>query len=355
MTIAVDIQKSYPKFTLDVAFDAGPGVTAIFGPSGSGKTSLINAIAGLLDPTDGCISVDGLRLFDRKDGTNLPPHKRRMGYVFQDNRLFPHLSVRQNLTYSPRNTASAAELDTVVQLLGLEALLGRAPRNLSGGEAQRVAIGRALLSSPQSLLLDEPLASLDADRKAEILPYLQRMRDALKIPILYVSHALDEVIELADNLALISAGRLMAFGPLETVLADPEAAPYLGAHGETSLLPATVTRHDDDGLTELATAVGPLLVPRMMAEVGATTRIRIEADDVILSRTAPEGLSALNVLPVRVSNCFDHQAGVMVHLDAGGSDLRARITSRSARALNLAPGDPIFAIVKARRLNQPSA
>jgi molybdate transport system ATP-binding protein len=348
MSLSVAIAHEFPGFALDVAFDAPPGVTALFGRSGSGKTTVVNAVAGLLLPDRGRISAGGAVLLDRASGVVLPPHRRRLGYVFQDARLFPHLTVRQNLTYgrwfAPKGGVA---LEAVVEMLGIGALLERYPVALSGGEKQRVAIGRALLSNPRLLLMDEPLAALDEARKAEILPWLERLRDGTDIPILYVSHAMAEVARLATTLVVMDQGRIRAAGPVAEVLADPALAPVLGLREAGSILPARVAAQEEDGLTRLETAAGPVWLPRVEAAVGSMVRVRIAAQDVILARARPEGISALNVLPaVVVAVRMGDGPGALVRLSVGGDALLVRITRRSALALDLREGAEVFAIVK---------
>ena len=348
MTLEVEIGHGFPAFTLDVAFTAPGGITALFGRSGAGKTTIVKAVAGLLRPERGRIAVDGEVLFDRDAGLSVPPHRRRIGYVFQDGRLFPHLSVRGNLAYGRRRGAPTAEVARVVELLGIGALLDRRPGRLSGGEAQRVAIGRALLSQPRLLLMDEPLSSLDEPRRAEILPYLERLRDETRIPILYVSHTLAEVARLATTVVALQAGRVVRTGPAAEVLSDPAAVPALGVRAAGSVLAGRVVAHHADGLSEIATSAGRLLLPRVSAEIGAGVRIRIAAQDIILSRTRPEGLSALNILGATVTAIHRGEGpGVAVSLRAGEDLLLARITRRSAEALGLAPGTTCHAIMKA--------
>jgi molybdate transport system ATP-binding protein len=342
MTLRVRIAHRFAGFALDVDLTAPPGLTCLFGRSGSGKTTIVNAVAGLLRPDRAEIVLDGVALHD------LPPHRRRVGYVFQDARLFPHLSVRENLTYGPRvQRRPVTGLDRIVGLLGIGALMDRRPAGLSGGERQRVAIGRALLSDPRLLLMDEPLAALDAARKAEILPYVEALRDDLGLPILYVSHALSEVARLATTIALVEAGRIAAAGPAATLLSDPATAPLLGLREAGAILTARVAGHEADGLTRLDTGAGPLWLPRLQAGPGQALRIRIAAQDVVLSLEAPRGLSALNILPVTVLALrLGEGPGALVQLDLGGQPLLARITRRSAEALALRPGLAVFAIVK---------
>lgn len=351
MTLSVDIQHRFGDFTLDVAFEAPPGLTALFGRSGAGKTSVVNAVAGLLRPGAGRVAIDDWTLFDIARGRWLPTHKRRVGYVFQDDRLFPHLTVRRNLLYgrrfAGRTRSGGAAIDRIVDLLGVEPLLERRPARLSGGEKQRVAIGRALLAEPRLLLMDEPLAALDEARKAEILPYLERLRDETGIPILYVSHSVAEVARLATTVVAIAKGRAVLSGAAADILADPDAAPILGLREAGAILPATVAAHHADGLTELALSAGRLLLPRIMANIGDAVRVRIHAQDVLLARTRPVGLSALNILPVRVTALRQGDGpGVIVQLAAGEDRLLARLTRRSAEALELAPGAEGFAILK---------
>lgn len=350
MSLSVAIRHRFPGFALDVAFDAPAGVTALFGRSGSGKTTVVNAVAGLLRPDAGRIVLDGEPLFDQDRRCWLPPHRRRVGYVFQEDRLFPHLDVRRNLRYGQwfSGVQQPEEFDRVVELLGIRGLLHRRPAALSGGEKQRVSIGRALLSHPHILLMDEPLAALDEPRKAEILPYLERLRDETRMPILYVSHLVGEVARLATTVVALEAGRVVRAGPAAEVLSDPEAVPALGVREAGSILTGRVAAHHPDGLTEIAVAAGNLFLPRVAAAPGSRLRIRVAAQDVILSRTRPEGLSALNILPGRVASLRRGEGpGVICRVSLGDESLLARITQRSAIALDLAPGTPCFAIVKA--------
>jgi molybdate transport system ATP-binding protein len=240
-----------------------------------------------------------------------------------------------------------------VDLLGIGGLLERRPSTLSGGEKSRVAIGRALLSGPRILLMDEPFAALDEARKAEILPYVEALRDQMGLPILYVSHSLPEVARLATTIAVIEAGRLVAFGPAAEVLSDPVTAPLLGLADVGAILTARIAAHDEDGLTRLETGAGPLWLPRLAGVVGGRVRIRIAAQDVILALARPEGLSALNILPCHVSAVQEGRGpGVLVRLDVGGEALLARITRRSAQALGIAPGLAVFAVVKTVAVSQ---
>jgi len=345
--LEVAVHHAFGGFTLDAAFQAPPGVTVLFGRSGSGKTTLVNAVAGLLMPDAGRIRSGDWTLLDTEAGVRLRPHRRRLGYIFQEGRLFPHLTVRQNLSYggwfAPRGVPRE-DMGRVLDLLGIGHLLDRRPGALSGGEKQRVAIGRALLSAPRLILADEPLAALDEGRKAEILPYFERLRDEVNVPILYVSHSASEVARLASTVVALDAGRVVAQGSAAEVLGDVGA---MGARGAASVLTARVSRHHADGLSELATAAGPLWLPRVEAREGAAIRVRIAAHDVILSRARPEGLSALNLLVGTVTEIRPgHGPGALVTLDVGGDRLSARITRRSAQAMGLAIGQPCHAVIK---------
>lgn len=349
MSVSVRLAHDFGGFALDVAFEAPAGVTALFGRSGSGKTSVINAIAGLLRPQTGLIRVDNQVLLDTEHRVSVPVHKRRLGYVFQEGRLFPHLSVRQNLNYGRRFSPqdNGVDLDQVIDMLGIAHLMDRRPGGLSGGEKQRVAIGRALLANPRLLLMDEPLAALDDERKAEILPYLERLSVTTEVPVLYVSHSMAEVARLASTLVLMEAGRVVRVGPTSEVLSDPDTFPALGVRTAGASLHAVVAAQEEDGLTRLEASGGALWLPRVEAPIGTRLSVRILAQDVILSRSRPEGLSALNVLPAKVMAVrLGDGPGAIVQLRAGDDVLLARITRRSALALELASGVDCFAILK---------
>lgn len=338
--LRVDLKKNFGSFCLQVGLDAPAGVTALFGPSGSGKTSVIRAVAGLLRADHIGVHLNG------KDMARLPVHRRGFGYVFQDTRLFPHLSVFANLRYGGREDEAR-----VIDVLGLDGLLSRMPASLSGGEAQRVALGRALMAGPRVLLMDEPLSALDAPRKAEVLPYIEALRDQADIPILYVSHDMGEVARLAKRIVILNDGRVVRSGDLEDVLANPAAVPFVGLHDAGAVLVGRVVGHADDGLTKIETGAGPLWVPGRVGGAGAPIRVRVPAQDVILSRSAPDGISALNVLRVDVTEIeWGHGPGAVVGLSAGGARLLARITKRSCQALELAPGSQVFAILKANAI-----
>jgi molybdate transport system ATP-binding protein len=348
MSLALTVRHRFAGFELDVDVEAPPGVTVLFGPSGSGKTTLVNAVAGLLRPDAGRIAVGDWVLLDTAARRFLPPHRRRIGYIFQEGRLFPHLTVQQNLLYgrwfAPRD-AQPESMGRVVEMLGIGPLLSRRPGALSGGEKQRVAIGRALLAAPRLILADEPLAALDEARKAEILPYFERLRDAVSVPILYVSHSSAEVARLATTVIALRAGRVAAAGPPAQVLGDVAA---VGARDVGSVLSARVVAHHDDGLSELASAAGRLFLPRVPEAPGTTLRVRIAANEVILSRMAPTGLSALNILSGSIADIRPGQGpGALVVLAVGeGERLTARVTRRAVAGLGLEPGQRCHAILK---------
>lgn len=352
MVLSVDIRKNFPGLALDVTFDAPTGITALFGPSGCGKTSTVNAIAGLMSPDQGRITLDGHALFDASRATDLPTQARRIGYVFQDARLFPHLTVAANLKYPARFRSGAGrDFDRVVEMLALAPLLNRHPRNLSGGEKQRTAIGRALLSDPAILVMDEPLAALDEARKDEIMPWLERLRDEVRLPILYVTHSTPEILRLATTLVLMRQGRALYAGPLNDALSDPDIGLLIGTREVGALIPARVQGIEPDGMARVSTPAGPLLLPAsadLPHMPGSELRLRILAHEVILSREAPKGLSALNVLPATVSRI----QGGYVQLQVGQVQLLAQVTERSVAALDLAPGAACHAIIKSAAIVQ---
>jgi molybdate transport system ATP-binding protein len=351
MSLAVDIKHRLGGFLLDARFEAEGGLIALFGRSGSGKTSVVNIIAGLIRPDRAHVAIDGTLLVDTDAGVLLPRHRRRIGYVFQEGRLFPHLTVRQNLLYgrwfAPLRTGRD-DFDRVVDMLGIGALVDRRPGRLSGGEKQRVAVGRALLADPRLLLMDEPLASLDEQRKAEILPYIERLRDESKIPIVYVSHSISEVARLATTLVLMSDGKVAATGPTMDLMQRLDLFPLTGRAEAGAVVEAMVEGHDDAaGLTELSSRAGRWRLHRIDAPVGARLRLRVRARDVIVAKSAPAEISALNVLPGVVADIGAREGPIVeVRIDCNGEALIARLTRFSAEQLGLAPGVPVFALVK---------
>ncbi|MET2826131.1 molybdenum ABC transporter ATP-binding protein [Mesorhizobium shangrilense] len=351
MTVLVNIRHQLESFALDVRFESAGRLTALFGPSGSGKTTLINMIAGLIRPDKGRIEVDGRMLVDTDAGTFVPKHKRRIGMVFQDARLFPHMSVASNLRYGRWFTPAAqryADMSAVVELLGIGALLERRPAKLSGGEKQRVAIGRALLASPKLLLMDEPLASLDEARKAEILPYIERLRDEMKIPIVYVSHSVAEVARLSSDVVVLARGKVAAYGPTGAIMQRLDLLPAEERAEGGAVLDTRVISHDEAfGMTVLGSPAGEIRVPRLAIAVGAPVRIRIRARDVMIATERPAGLSALNILSGTVMAIKPGEGpAVEVGIDCNGAIVIARITEQSRHALGLQLGRQVFAVIK---------
>lgn len=357
MTLSVAVEHQLGGFRLDAVFSCEGGVTALFGQSGAGKTTLVNAIAGLLRPRRGRIELDGETLFDAAQGVHVPARRRRFGYVFQEGRLFPHLTVRQNLTYSRifrRGRAAPGGFNRVVELLGLGDLLHRRPGDLSGGERQRVALGRALLSDPRALLLDEPLASLDAHRKEEVLRYIELMRDEIKVPVIYVSHAVEEVVRLADTVVLMSQGRVVAVGEVEEIMGRPDLRGAAGTFEGGAVIDARVTAQDMQyDLATLAFDGGTLTVTNLDALVGEPVRVRVRARDVSIALEAPSRISIQNVIRGRIATVGAARNGIVdVSITAGAARLRSRITSRAARRLALRPGLDVYALIKAVSLDR---
>ncbi|TQK05398.1 molybdenum ABC transporter ATP-binding protein [Herbaspirillum sp. SJZ107] len=338
-------------FRLDVDLTLpGRGITALFGPSGSGKTTCLRAIAGLEHVNDGYVAVGGAVWQDEARRIFVPTHRRSLGYVFQEASLFAHLSVRANLEFGMKRVPRSErrfEPDEVARLLGIRELLERRPDRLSGGERQRVAIARALLASPRLLLMDEPLAALDLRRKQEILPYLERMHDALSIPIIYVSHAPDEVARLADHLVLLDGGRMVASGPLSETLARADLPPSF-ADDAGVVLDTVLEGHEADALSRLRFDGGVLYVGQRREAIGTHLRCRIHARDVSLALQRPGGTSIVNLLPARVTACTatDTPGHVLVQLRMGPAPLLARITERSRRELDIVPGRELWVQIK---------
>ncbi len=350
--LEISARHRFGAFSLDVAFNAHiPGVTALFGASGSGKSTVLSIVAGLLRPQAGRVVLDGLVLLDTVAGIDVPAERRRCGVVFQDAKLLPHLSVETNLRYgtrrAPRDVIGPGFAE-IVELLGIAPLLRRRPRALSGGERQRVALGRALLSRPRLLLMDEPLAALDGARKAEILPFLERLRDVAGVPVLYVTHALDEVDRLADTLVLMEAGRVLAVGPLEALAARTDLPTLSGRRDAGAVLSCLVEAHDAArGLTRLSFSGGELQVPLRAEPAGARLRLRLRARDVAVATEPPRGISSHNILPsmiAAIAPASPHEA--FVTLQVGPTAMLARLTRDAVGQLGLAPGMAVFALVK---------
>ena len=343
-------------FALDVDLALpGRGISALFGHSGSGKTTCLRALAGLERATGGYVAIGDEVWQDDARGRFVPTHERALGFVFQEASLFPHLSVRGNMVFGQKRNqkrgateASAFSLSEIADLLGIGALLDRAPAGLSGGERQRVAIARALLAAPRILLMDEPLAALDLQRKREILPYLERLHRELSIPVVYVSHSPDEVARLADHLVLLDGGRTVASGPLNAVLSRIDL-PGVFADDAGVVVEATVAAHEADGLTRLEFPGGPIYVSQRGEAVGTPVRCRIHARDVSLALVPQVQSSILNCVGAIVVELAptDTPGHVLVRLDVAGEPLLARITRRSAERLALRPGLALRAQIKA--------
>jgi molybdate transport system ATP-binding protein len=355
MSLSVDLRRRLGTLELAVRFEQpASGVTALFGPSGAGKTSVLHMIAGLLAPQQGRIVLGDRILLDSDAGLCVPAPARRLACVFQDARLFPHLSVRSNLFYGMRRSPAplpAESVDAIIGLLGLGDLLARRPRGLSGGERQRVAIGRALLANPDMLLLDEPLAALDPERRDEIMGYLERLRDDTSIPMLYVTHRREEMARLADQVVMLDAGRIVARGSTAEVLTDSGLARRF-VEPPSSVLIARIGHHDETwGLTRLDCGGLPLVLPRLDAAEGSRVRIAVRAADVLIALRPPDGLSASNTLAATVTGLADADpTWTDATLDIAGQPLAARITRASRHRLDLQPGQRVFALIKTATL-----
>ena len=338
-------------FSVDANIKADAGVTALFGPSGAGKTTLVNMLAGLLRPERGHIIVQGEILFDREQGIDIPPEGRGIGYVFQESRLFPHMSVAANLDYGRRQ--DAVNFDAVVDLLALGPLLKRRPNSLSGGERQRVAIGRALLAAPRLLLMDEPLVNLDAPRRSEILPFIEDLRREFALSIVYVSHNMDEIIRLADQLVVMAEGTVVANGPVAEITSRLDLRPLTGRWDAGSVIDTLVAEQDErDFLTRLSFKGGNLWLPQLDLAIGTSLRIQVRARDVSIALIPPAGISILNVFAGEVIEVGeDDGPQVDVLLDIG-APLWARITKRSQRELDIAPGRMVHAMIKAMAVDR---
>jgi molybdate transport system ATP-binding protein len=355
MSISVAMHHRFGAMQVDIAFEVpSPGVTVLFGPSGSGKSTILNAAAGLLRPDVCRIEVNGEVLADTRSGIWLRPERRRVGLVFQDSRLFPHMTVATNLRFGLRRMgrgafrAGSVGFDEIVDLLGIAALLGRRPYTLSGGERQRVAIGRALLAQPHLLLMDEPLASLDIARKAEILPFLTRLKTVLKLPVLYVTHALDEVVRLADSIVLINAGQVAGFGSVSEIAARVDL-PLAQRDDAGAVLTCRVEAHDASrGLTRLTGGGATFLAPLLDLAPTTACRIRISASEVILATAPPESISLHNIIQGVVRRLAEdsvrHTTLVEIALPDGA--LLSRVTPDAIVQLGLAPGVPALALIK---------
>ena len=353
--LSLDVEHRIGDFDLAYALDSRERVTGLFGPSGAGKSTLLRLVAGLITPRRGRIEIAGRCVFDSDRGIRVPAHRRRIGYVFQQARLFPHLKVARNLRYGAwfaRARPAAARFDRVVDMLDIGALLDRRVAGLSGGEAQRVAIGRALLANPAMLLLDEPLASLDAARKAEVLPYIERLSRESEVPIVFVSHQLDEMLRLANrHVVALRDGRVVFSGESAAFLARPDLLGPEHARDAGTLLRAEIRGTAAHGLSALDCEGQPLFVPRLDQAPGGRVHLHVRARDVMLARSRPEDISALNVLAGRVDAIAqDGDQAVEVTLAISNQRLAARITRYSAERLALAEGEPLYAVIKSLAL-----
>ena len=348
---------SLGNFSLDVELRLPlRGITGVFGESGSGKTSLLRCIAGLAPASEGRLSVAGEVWQDSGTGIGRPAYDRNIGYVFQEARLFPHLDVQGNLDYGRKRrhpAANGVEFGQVVDLLGLQSLLQRRPAELSGGEAQRVSIGRALLRAPRFVLMDEPLASLDRARKDEVLPFLDRLHRELAVPIIYVSHSIEEICRLCDHLVVLGNGRVLADGQLVDVLSRLDV-PVLNGEEAGAVLETTVVSYDpDDDLSRLRFSGGEFLVAGRAGSNGDPLRLRIRANDISLCRERPSATTILNIAPVEIEALGESGSSMMlVRLRAGSDTLIARISRRSCREMDLAAGDQLLAQIKSAAIRR---
>ena len=346
MSLEVDIEAKRGAFTLDAAFTSNARALALFGRSGAGKSTLADVIAGLLKPKRGKIVLDGETLYEQ-GRSFVPAWKRRIGVVFQDPRLFPHLSVRENLVFGRPKENVSADVGKIAALLGLDTLLDRRPRALSGGEARRVAIGRALIAQPRLLILDEPLAGLDGARRAELLPYLERLKAEGGPPLIYVSHAVDEVTRLADEIVLLSHGMTLACAPVSEIFDHPEAEAAAALDAPISVIEAKVAAHEDGSTRLLLGGDQSFIVPRLDAVPGATARLVVDARDVAIALSNPRDLSVQNRLVMRVTALKPRPEGVVVRLEAQDLVLKSLVTPAAVAQLGLEPGRTVVALVKA--------
>jgi molybdate transport system ATP-binding protein len=350
MALEVMVKAATP-IPLDLAFRVEPGeLLALVGHSGSGKTTLLRTIAGLWRPETARVQVGGTTWLDTGAGIAVPPHRRRVGMVFQSYALFPHMTAAQNVASAIDHLPQSErwpEAERLLDLINLHDLGGRKPQQLSGGQQQRVAVARALARRPVALLLDEPFSAVDRATREKLYAEIVALRAHLSMPVVLVTHDVNEAQLLADRMVVIEAGTMVAEGPTGTVMSDPRALRAMGIREAAAMVPATIDRHDSDGMTRLTTSAGPLWLPNVDGAPGTRVRVRIMAHEVLLSRARPEGLSAQNILPVHVIDLQSSDGlAVMVRLGFGEDTILARITRRAAQSLALQPGDQIHAIFK---------
>jgi len=356
--IVVDVVVGRGAFWLEAEFQSEAGLIGLFGPSGSGKTTLIHLIAGLLRPARGRIEIDGATLFDSARNIEMPVHRRRVGLVYQDSLLFPHLSVRQNLLFGHFFTPRAERripYQSLIETLGISALLDRRPGTLSGGERQRVALARALLASPRILLMDEPLASLDFDRKLEIIGLIERLRDEYRIPIVYVSHAIEEVSRLAGYVVVLRAGKVVGAGPPSEALSQMNRATHADRFDIVSIVDCQVAGFDAQfEITTLRHPAGAILVGGHVGPAGKFVRVVIGATDVAIATSPPADLSIRTILPGEVATIHSETGAVCIVDVAlqGGGRLAASVTRLAVSELELAPGARVYALIKAVAIDE---
>ena len=351
--LEVDISGQIGTLDVRAKFNGQFGhITALLGASGAGKSTIINMVAGLLKPRTGFIKLDQEIFFDSERQINLPPEERRVGYVFQDNRLFPHMNVQSNLRYGQKlahKTSQYIEEAEIIDLLNLEKLLARKPHNLSGGEHKRVALGRALLSSPSILLMDEPMAGLDRHRKMDILPFLEKINLHFNLPIIYVSHDLDEVIRLADDAGLVIEGEIKGLRPVEHITDHTQFSDIVGGQNLLTILQGQVVERDElSGLSKIQTPAGLFRLPRGDLPKGTRLRLRLNATDISIATKRPQHLSILNVIPGSIKEIKKvGPATVNVAIEATPlTTIHAQITRHACETLSLSKGKEIFALVK---------
>ena len=346
MALEVTVRADAP-IPLDIAFRVAPGdLLALVGHSGSGKTTLLRSIAGLWRPTHARVVVNGMPWLDTATRVDLPAHRRRVGIVFQNYALFPHMTAAENVM-AAMDSPDRHEATRILDLVNLNGMTARKPAQLSGGQQQRVAVARALARRPQALLLDEPFSAVDRVTRESLYGEIIALRASLEMPVVLVTHDMNEAQILADRMAVIETGRIVREGSTAEVMADPDALRAMGIREAAAMLPAVVAEHLPDGLTRLDAPTGPLLLAGVAAAPGTRIRVRIMAHEVILSRARPEGLSAQNIIAGNVARLVEGRGpAVTVHVAVGTHEILARITRRAAAQMGLQPGDTVHAILK---------